>query len=385
MKKALHFGAGNIGRGFIGLLLHKSGYEVVFADVVKGLVDELQAQTSYRVIVLDEQVEEENVHGVRAVLLDSEACRAEFVEADVVTTAVGLGNLQSVSAVIADGLRMRAEQNSNAPLNILACENAIRGTSTLKSFVLEHADESLRAWIEAHVGFPDVAVDRIAPNREGYASASLDSVVERYFEWDIEQTAIKGDLQIGGATLVTELDPFLERKLYILNGAHATAAYAGYRKGYGTVLEAMRDEVVAELVKDVQLEAAKGLAHRYSTLALDDLNEYAAKVRARFMNPHIHDDVDRVGRDPWRKLSARDRLAGPLGLARAAGIETPALITAIALALSYDNPSDESAVKLQADIRSEGVEAAVGNVMGCTETSVVQAIANRYAAVQKAF
>lgn len=382
MRKAVHFGAGNIGRGFIGLLLHQCGYEVVFADVVPALVEQLQAAKSYRVITLDKNVQEETVDHVRAVLLDTEACRSEMVDADIVTTAVGLGNLQSVAAIIADGLRMRQQQKPDAPLNILACENAIRATTQLKHLVLDRVDGSLREWIETHVGFADVAVDRIVPNRERYAKQPLDSVVERYFEWDIEQPVVKGELQIRGASFVQELDPFLERKLFVLNGAHATAAYAGYYKNYRTVLEAMQDDAIASLVERVQTETAMGLAHRYSIWKLDDLRVYAKQVRSRFLNPHIHDDVDRVGRDPLRKLSAQDRLMGPLRLAHAANIETPGLITAIALGLRYNNPNDEAAMQLQAEIQSSGIEATVKHVTGSTDQAVVDAIVGRYTALQ---
>ncbi|HPP75292.1 MAG TPA: mannitol-1-phosphate 5-dehydrogenase, partial [Armatimonadota bacterium] len=47
MKKAVQFGAGNIGRGFIGQLFHESGYEVVFVDVVPDVVRLLNEQRCY--------------------------------------------------------------------------------------------------------------------------------------------------------------------------------------------------------------------------------------------------------------------------------------------------------------------------------------------------
>lgn len=381
MKKAVHFGAGNIGRGFIGLLLHQAGYEVVFADVVPRLVEQLQTAKAYRVLTLDENLEEELVTEVRAVLLNSDDCRNEIIYAQIVTTAVGIANLSSVAGIITDGLRLRKQQNQTDPLNIFACENGFRATSTLKEAVLSRVDDSLRTWINEHVGFADVAVDRIAPNREGYATHPLDAVVERFFEWNIEKPALKGELEIPGVTFVQQLDPFLERKLFILNGAHVTAAYAGFYKQKHTVFEAMKDSETEALVEAVQMEAAAGLAKRYVTLDIAGLRHYAKVVRDRFLNPHISDDVARVGRDPLRKLGAQDRLVGPLHLAKAANVETTALIKAIALGFHYNHPSDEAAVKIQQDIQSLGIEDTVKRITGITEQDLIDAIANQYRAL----
>ena len=52
MKQAIHFGGGNIGRGFIGELLVRSGYEVTFVDVAEALVDEINARRSYDIEVV---------------------------------------------------------------------------------------------------------------------------------------------------------------------------------------------------------------------------------------------------------------------------------------------------------------------------------------------
>ena len=46
---AVHFGAGNIGRGFVGLLLHRAGYQLVFTDVIDPLIDALNTTPNYLV------------------------------------------------------------------------------------------------------------------------------------------------------------------------------------------------------------------------------------------------------------------------------------------------------------------------------------------------
>ncbi|CAM3681632.1 mannitol-1-phosphate 5-dehydrogenase [Alicyclobacillus pomorum] len=383
MRKAVHFGAGNIGRGFIGLLLHRAGYEVVFADVVDTLVDELNVSNSYRVVTLDSEVQTEVVNHVRAVRLDSAACKQEIVDASIITTAVGLRNLVSVAEIIAEALRMRYRQNPSQTVNIMACENAIRATTTLKEAILSRCDDELRAWIESTVGFADVAVDRIAPNREGYATQPLDAVVERYFEWDIEKPALKGQVDIPGATLVEQLDPYLERKLFVLNGAHAAAAYAGFHKNYETILDAMQDPEIFQIVSDVQHEAILGLMHRYPQFRESELTQYAESVRERFLNPHIRDDVARVGRDPLRKLSANDRLVGPLKLAREVTHETPGLVTAIAMGFAYNNPDDEAATRLQQGIKEKGIGATLARVTGIEDEDLLDEMTMAYLRVTK--
>ena len=65
--KAVHFGAGNIGRGFVGLLLHDAGYEVVFADVNGALIDELAASDHYTVHEVGAGARDRVVDGYRAV------------------------------------------------------------------------------------------------------------------------------------------------------------------------------------------------------------------------------------------------------------------------------------------------------------------------------
>ncbi|MDF2554537.1 MAG: mannitol-phosphate 5-dehydrogenase, partial [Microbacterium sp.] len=88
--KAVHFGAGNIGRGFVGLLLHEGGYEVVFSDVSAGLVDAINAVDAYTVHEVGDGGVDVEVTGFRAInsAVDPQAVIDEIATADVVTTAV---------------------------------------------------------------------------------------------------------------------------------------------------------------------------------------------------------------------------------------------------------------------------------------------------------
>jgi len=65
---AVHFGAGNIGRGFVGLLLHRAGYQLVFTDVIDQLIDTLNTTPSYQVNEVGHNSDQQNPSGPAASL-----------------------------------------------------------------------------------------------------------------------------------------------------------------------------------------------------------------------------------------------------------------------------------------------------------------------------
>ena len=52
MLKAIMYGGGNIGRGFIGMLMSQSGYDVTFVDVVDTVVETLNRDHCYPVRIV---------------------------------------------------------------------------------------------------------------------------------------------------------------------------------------------------------------------------------------------------------------------------------------------------------------------------------------------
>jgi len=162
--RSVHFGAGNIGRGFIGQLLHESGYDICFVDVREDVVDALKTKGRYEVVMADEAGEHISVDRVTALHSEHEADEVtqRLTEADLITTAVGPSALPVIAPVIAKGLLERARLGG-APVNVIACENMIGGSQALRGFVMEHVpDESAEA-VEEISGFPNASVDRIVP------------------------------------------------------------------------------------------------------------------------------------------------------------------------------------------------------------------------------
>ena len=379
--KAIQFGAGNIGRGFIGAVLAQAGYQVVFADVVADLLDQINNRKQYTVHVTDTESRDIVITDIRAVHSGSEAAVAEIAGADLITTAVGLRILKFVAPAIAKGLAARMAADEEKPLNIIACENGLKATSQLKQLTFALLSPEVAAWAETHVGWPDAAVDRIVPPVR--CEVPLDVAVEEYFEWDVERSAFVGAIPaIAGMTPVDNLEAYVERKLFTLNTGHATAAYIGKMKGLGTIGESIADPAVFPVVKAVMQQSGEGLVRKFG-FDHDAHFAYIEKILKRFSNPYLKDDVDRVGREPLRKLAPNDRLILPMLTARGFGLPYDKLLLAIGAALHFDNPADPQSVEMLAAIAAEGVAATVVKYTGlAADDPVVAEIEAAYKAVE---
>ena len=334
-QTAVHFGAGNIGRGFVAQFLHASGYEVVFADVSDDLIGALQAQPSYQVIEVGENATSHVVDGYRAINSRSNEAEviAEIAAADVVTTAVGARILQFVAPVIAQGLAARTNPE---PLIVIACENAINGTDLLAAEVRKHgaADNAI---------FANCAIDRIVPEQDG----GLDVTIESFFEWVVDRTPFNGATpDIVGVTWVDDLEPFIERKLFTVNTAHAAAAYHGIDRGWVSIREALATPELQAEVRAVLAETKALLVAKHG-FTDDEQQQYIEKTLVRISNPHLPDTCERVGRNPLRKLSRDERFIGPAAQLAERGLPAWDLLNAVGAALRFDVPDDAESVELQ--------------------------------------
>jgi mannitol-1-phosphate 5-dehydrogenase len=352
VKSAVHFGAGNIGRGFVGLLLHQAGYELVFADVAAPLIDALQETPSYTV----HEVGEGSVGHVvdRYSAVNSATNEVELVEriarADVVTTAVGPNILKFVAPAIARGVAARSTEVP--PLAVMACENAINATDLLETEIRVAAKgEGLsEADVDARAVFANTAVDRIVPAQA--PGGGLDVRVEPYFEWAIERGPFNGETpEIPGVTWVDSLGPYIERKLFTVNTGHAAAAYFGRAAGKEKIAEAIADLAIREKVEAVLQETKSLLVAKYG-FAPEEQEAYIRKILGRFANAELPDTVDRVGRAPLRKLSRHERFVGPAAELAERGLPTDALLEAMGAALRFDAADDDEAQRLQATLAS---------------------------------
>lgn len=352
---AIHFGAGNIGRGFIGQLLHKAGYEICFVDVNDEIIDQLNNKRAYSVMLADSTQERmliTNVRGINSVKDPQEVAKV-IAQADIVTTAVGPSILPKIAKLIADGLIERIE-NSDKALNIIACENMIGGSTFLRDEVYLNMTESQKKKTEQSVNFPDAAVDRIVPVQSH--EDKLLVAVEPFYEWVIDQSKMIGEVPaIDGVTYVEDLLPYIERKLFTVNTGHAATAYLGNFYGYNTIKEAISDKGIRNIVTAILDETGKLLERKYNFNPYEH-NAYVQKIIGRFENEYISDEVSRVARSPIRKLGANDRFIKPLRELMEHNIVPKNLIKAIAVALFYKNKDDYEAIELQGFLKDHSVE-----------------------------
>ncbi|MBN2658118.1 MAG: mannitol-1-phosphate 5-dehydrogenase [Spirochaetales bacterium] len=377
MKKSIQFGAGNIGRGFIGNLISKAGYFVTFADISQVLIPLLKEEGKYTVEVVGDEKQEIVVDPVSGLLSDDPALLDEIAGAQIITTAVGPNVLKIIAPTIAAGIVKRMESGVETPLNIIACENMVRGSSALRDYVFEFLDDDAKAFAEEHVGFPDSAVDRIVPPAEG-SDDPLRVRVEEFSEWIVDKTQFAGEIpEIPGMELTDNLMAFVERKLFTLNTGHAISAYLGYQKGYGTIGESIADPEILEEVKGAMAESGEVLIRRYGF----DREKHAAyieKIINRFKNPWLKDYVGRVGRQPLRKLGFNDRFIKPLRGTIEYSIGHANLVAGIVAALKFDDSEDPQVLEMKGMLNSSDLKNAIRAITSLEEESVLDEIASSF-------
>ncbi|WP_165069973.1 mannitol-1-phosphate 5-dehydrogenase [Marisediminicola senii] len=360
--KAVHFGAGNIGRGFVGLILHNAGYEVVFADVDATVIDALAAAPSYQVHEVGVHPRTWTVDNYRALnsRSDEASVIAEIASADVVTTAVGASILRFVAPVIAAGIAARPAGSSR--IAVMACENAINATDILEAEIRNALPDATDEWVGERAVFANTAVDRIVPQQAG--GKGLDVDVEDFFEWAIDGTPFGGTPPIiPEAHFVDDLGPYIERKLYTVNAGHATAAYHGFRAGAASIADAVAiPEVLAE-VRAVLAETSDYLVAKHGFDRADHA-AYVSRVLTRFANPHLPDTPTRVGRSPLRKLGRGERFISPAVGLDGYGMAAPAITRAIGGALYFYDAEDAESVEMRAMLEQLTAEEFVEQVTG---------------------
>ncbi|WP_016897285.1 MULTISPECIES: mannitol-1-phosphate 5-dehydrogenase [Aerococcus] len=375
--KAVHFGAGNIGRGFIGEILHKNGFDITFVDINETLIDALNARDSYEIEYADDAHQRLTISGFSGLNngKEPEAVAQAVAEADIVTTAIGPNILPYIAELIANGIKLRRENDDTRPMDIVACENMIGGTDFLNEKVSAYFDEADRIYVDQYIGFPNAAVDRIVPMQSH--EDPLFVSVEPFSEWVIDQTNVKGtQIQLEGVLYVEDLLPYIERKLFSVNTGHATTAYTGKHFGYETIDQALKDDNVLQQLQAVLAETGALLVEKWG-FDQEAHAAYANKIVGRFQNSHISDAITRVARTPIRKLGYDERFIRPIREAKERGLAYDALLETVAYIFEYSDADDEQSQELQKMLADQPLDQVIQTVTGLEDADLVAEIASK--------
>ncbi len=343
--KAAIFGAGNIGRGLVGEVLVDSGYDLTFIDADAGIVQVLsddpsygiQSRSGYREITVANVVD----------AADEDAVHSAVAGANLVATAVGPAVLKIVAPAIGHGL----ERNEMSDVNVLACENVHPNSGALRDHVIEAVGDAA----VNGVGFPNVVVDRIVPGAPGSRIVE----VEAGFEFVVDRTDWLGSIPEGPIVFTQNLDAYKLRKLWLVNGLHAVAAWLGLRRGHEHIHEAMADDSVRDVVAAIGGTMAQVLATRSDEFETSELQAYCARSLGRFSDDSLPDQSRRVARNPLDKLAAGERVLAPANGAEEVGLDTAPFADAVAAALGLSAPDIEGIDRLLAALEEQGWESLI--------------------------
>jgi len=382
MKKLVLFGAGKIGRSFIAQLFSRGGYEVVFIDVFKPIIEALNLRNNYNVIIKSHQEGILNINHVRGVFCgDKEKVISEIVTADLMAVSIGQQGLPGAIPLIAEGLIQRHKENRNAPLDIIIAEN-LRNAA-------EYFRKELKLLlpvefpIDQLVGLVETSIGKMVPImlKKDMDEDILQVFAEPYNNLILDKLAFKNPIpDIDGLSPKENMKAWVDRKLFIHNLGHATTAYLGYKHNREFVFlhEALAVSEIKKVVHDTMLQAADILMKKYpEEFSIDALTTHADDLISRFQNRALGDTIYRVGSDLKRKLSSDDRLAGAIHLALEQHMPYDKILSAFIAGCDF-KATDEAGNRLKEDVEfSEkyelfGTEWALTEIAGFDKTKHVE-------------
>ena len=330
------YGAGNIGRGFIGQIFFQSGYELTFIDVADSLVEALNREKRYPVRILSEGTCEDIwIEGVSAVNGNTveEAANA-IAEADILATAVGVRALPFAAPVIAAGLTKRFAK-TDKPLNIIICENLIDADTVLGTLLKSRLSVQHQEIFDKSIGLVMASIGRMVPyqTEEMQSGNPLRICVEAYSSLPVDKAAFKGNIpSLTGMHPYDNFNFYIQRKLFIHNLGHATCGYLGMIHGDKYLYEAVANKDILVIAQNAMQESAQALSAQH-TMPIADLHSHISDLLERFSNKALGDTCARVGADTVRKLGKNDRFIGAILLCAQNGINPVHITIGAAAAL----------------------------------------------------
>jgi len=318
--KVLIYGAGAIGRGFLGPFFQKHDVSLSFVDIDTSIIDKMRKNRQYKAAVTtDTGYEMVDVFVKEAFVLGEEKDVENY---DIVFSCVGPNNCYDL-----------ADRFKKAK-TVISCENDASTALKLRE---------LSGNPHIYFGIPDV----ITSNTASSALKKMDALTTITENGTL--VVEKGNYVLPREILqvdTNELKMHWMCKLFIHNTPHAVVAYLGWLKGYFYIHEAMADGDIEEIVVGSIKEMTEGvIAAKYVPQEFACM--YKEKELKRFRNKFLFDTIARVAREPLRKLRHDNRMILGLRIALFSGILPRYTAIGAKAALVYNEPKDKEAVYLQ--------------------------------------
>ena len=367
MKKAVVYGSGKIGRGFIGKIFAESGYQVCFLDRIQALVDGLSAAGAYTVrIVSNDDWTDSRVPVDRALISTTGEALEAIAGCDIMATSVGANELEHIAPVLAKAAALRMARNGG-PLDVILCENQLGADTLMRGWINGWLDDEQRAWADGNLGLVEASISRMVPPQppEQLAQDPLLLRVDPSSELPVDSAAFRGPIpELVGIIPYTPFDFYMKRKLFLNNGSHALCAYMGYEKGLEYIWQAIADPEIQAAVRASMQANADALVAKYGEGVRQNVQDYIEDLLARFPNRALNDTVARVGADPVRKLRRNDRIVGAALFAIEQGVDPSPIVKGIAAALKFDRAEDATAPEIQKALKEQGIDHVLERYMG---------------------
>ncbi len=374
--KLVHFGAGRIGRSFIGQLFSAAGWEVVFVDVDEIVIDALNRKREYRVQLKGDHEETVVVRRVRGIHAGNEAAVSEEVAgADLVSTAVGKSQLDGVSGLFAAGVIKRYDRFPERPLDIVLCENMKNAAGFFRDKLRLCLSQSVP---DSYIGFVETSIGKMVPLMSAAQRAEDPLLVyaERYNTLIVDRNGFQGPIpKIPGLEPKSCMEAWVSRKLYVHNLGHAVLAYTSFAffPEYRFIWEAVSNRTLETITRNAMWESGRALISEYpSEFDETSIKDHIADLLERFSNRALGDTIYRVGLDLKRKLSPDDRLVGAIRLCAKHRIPPDFISFGTAAALFFSAKGEDGfmyepdRIFLEKKL-PEGVERVIEEVCGLTE------------------
>ena len=374
MKKLVLFGAGKIGRSFVGQLFSRSGYEVVFVDILEPVIEALNKRGFYNVIIKGDKEETIKVTNVRGVLAsDKEKVAEEVSTADVVATSVGYNALPHIIPLIAQGLIKRYSKDKNLPLDIIIAENMRDAAKYFEKEIVKIVGNDYP--LKKLVGLVETSIGKMVPimSKKDMDEDILQIFAESYNNLILDKKAFKNPIpNVKGLSPKDNMKTWVDRKSFIHNLGHATISYLGYlyNKKFVYLYEALVVKELYNQTKETMMQASEILMKEYPVeFTKKDLEDHIDDLLKRFMNKALGDTIYRVGRDLLRKLGPEDRLVGTIKKGLKHNMNVDKILYALVCGF-YFRAADESGTMFDRDIEfvekyfKNGIEYVLVNVCG---------------------